>query len=68
MTPEERRFLLGIPFHATESEHEWRWDGYCNCGASKPKTSRVKRMTPGGNRTRGKSSIDVIEKNSEANF
>lgn len=61
----ERRHALGIPVHTSEEDHDWRQDGYCNCGASR---SKLRVKVRGGNRVAGKSNLDFIEGNSEANF
>jgi hypothetical protein len=57
---DERRRALGIPVHG-DDEHEWRADGYCNCGAKKTPAKKPFR-TP-GERTAGVSNLDVIEQN-----
>lgn len=60
---DERRRALGIPVHG-DDEHEWRADGYCNCGAEKPTgRGRVQRVLPPGGRTTGHPNLDVIERN-----
>ncbi|HEY6020522.1 MAG TPA: hypothetical protein VIY48_11735 [Candidatus Paceibacterota bacterium] len=57
---DERRRELGIPVHSSEEDHEWRRDGYCNCGASNFKANKPPRIAKG---TYGKINIDVIEGN-----
>jgi hypothetical protein len=61
MSADQRR-ALGIPVHA-DDEHEWRADGYCNCGAEHKPKRRPRALLPPGGRTAGHSSLDVIEQN-----
>lgn len=57
----ERRRALGIPVYETDDEHEWRADGWCNCGAEKkPRPSRGRKVP---NRTTARSNLDAIERN-----
>jgi hypothetical protein len=59
----ERRRALGIPVHG-DDEHEWRTDGYCNCGVEKPtRRSRAAGPIPPEGRKAGISNLDVIEQN-----
>lgn len=59
---EERRRKLGIPVHS-DDEHEWRRDGYCNCGASRKLRGRVRGATDRADGKRGHVDLDVIEGN-----
>ncbi len=61
---DERRHALGIPVHA-DDEHEWRSDGYCNCGAERrPKKRRHYLSTRDGG-TRARTNLDYIEGNED---
>jgi len=60
----DRRRRLGIPVHESEEDHDWTSDGYCNCGAEKKSAKGPKPPR----RHAGKVNLDVIERNSEANF
>jgi hypothetical protein len=65
-TPDDRRRALGIPVHG-DDEHEWRSDGWCNCGAAQPsRHHRTRNPLPPTGRTRGHSNLDIVERNGEA--
>lgn len=61
----ERRRALGIPVHSDE-EHVWTRDGYCNCGASKPRSKKGRLLPPRNPYGPvGKINLDVVEGNWE---
>jgi hypothetical protein len=64
MTPEQKahRLELGIPVHESDAEHEWRSDGYCNCGEKRRRERKPAHCAPTGGVV-GKSNLDVIERN-----
>jgi hypothetical protein len=70
LTPETiaRRHALGIPVHETDAEHEWRADGYCNCGEARPKVRKegTRRTLPSVvGRTTPRTDLDIIERNED---
>lgn len=58
-----RRRALNIPVHVTAAEHEWRSDGFCNCGESKFKLRGSRRATERRSGATGASNLDRIEHN-----
>lgn len=58
-----RKKALGIPVHLTEEEHDYRADGWCNCGERRPGMKRWDARVTSRPETRGKSNLDVTEGN-----
>lgn len=66
-----RREELGIPYHALWTDHDFRSDGYCNCGEREPANPENKSQFTGtggvsiGNRTAGKITLDLYDDTDE---
>ena len=62
-----RKKALGIPVHLQDSDHGWRADGFCNCGALNPriKMRPLLRRVNNVSHTTGRPNLDIIEGNGE---
>lgn len=59
-----RRRALGIPVHLGDDEHEWRADGYCNCGADRRGAAWTAHHVPDSGVVT-KWNLDIIEHNED---
>lgn len=66
----KRREALGIPYHELDKDHDFRADGYCNCGVRQPFNPKDNVQFAGtapefGSRTAGKVTLDVYDNTHE---